>query len=186
MVPERTLATLTIRLAAGRSAGARKDGGDMPREIHGQLTVDGQRFAIVVSRFNEFITSKLLSGAIDALKRHGCDEDNITCVHVPGAFELPFMAKKLAESGSYDAVICLGCVIRGQTPHFEYIAGQAARGVSQAGLATGVPTTFGVITADTLEQAVERAGSKAGNKGVDAAISAIELTNVLKQLPVRS
>jgi len=157
----------------------------MPRELHGQLTVDGQRFAIVVGRFNEFITSKLLAGAIDALKRHGCAEDAITCVHVPGAFELPFMAKKLADSGLYDAVICLGCVIRGQTPHFEYVAGQAARGIAEVGLATGVPTTFGVITADTLEQAVERAGAKAGNKGVDAALSAIELVNLLRQLPTR-
>ncbi len=152
----------------------------MPRELQGQLVVDGQRFAIVVSRFNEFITSKLQSGAIDALKRHGCDEDNITCVHVPGSFELPFVAMKLAESGSYDAVICLGCVIRGQTPHFEYVAGQAAKGIAQVGLTTGVPTTFGVITADSLEQAVERAGSKAGNRGADAAISAIELTSLLK------
>ncbi len=158
----------------------------MPSELHGQLAVDGQCFAIVVSRFNEFITSRLVSGAVDALKRHGCNEENITCVFVPGSFELPFMAKKLAESGSYDAVICLGCVIRGQTPHFEYIAGQSARGIAEVGLSSGVPTTFGVITADTLEQAVERAGSKAGNKGVDAALSAIELTNLLKQLPARS
>ncbi|MFH1109238.1 MAG: 6,7-dimethyl-8-ribityllumazine synthase [Planctomycetota bacterium] len=157
----------------------------MPQELHGQLSVDGQRFAIVVSRFNEFITSKLLAGAVDALKRHGCADESITVVHVPGAFELPFMAKKLAESGLYDAVICLGCVIRGQTPHFEYVAGQAARGIAEVGLATGVPTTFGVITADTLEQAVERAGAKAGNKGVDAAVSAIELTNLLRQLPTR-
>lgn len=158
----------------------------MAAEIHGQMVVDGQRFAIVVSRFNEFITSKLMSGAIDALKRHGCSEENITCVHVPGAFELPFMAKKLAESGSYDAVICLGCVIRGHTPHFDYIASQVARGIAQVGLSSGVPTTFGVITADTLEQAVERAGSKAGNKGVDAVLSAIELTNLLTQIPARS
>ncbi len=157
----------------------------MPRELHGQLSVDGQRFAVVVSRFNEFITSKLLSGAVDALKRHGAADESITVVHVPGAFELPFMAKKLAESGLYDAVVCLGCVIRGQTPHFEYVAGQAARGIAEVGLATGVPTTFGVITADTLEQAVERAGAKAGNKGVDAAMSAIELTNLLRQLPTR-
>lgn len=155
----------------------------MPRELHGKLAADEQRFAIVVSRFNEFITAKLLSGAIDALKRHGCNEDNLTCVHVPGAFELPFMAKKLALTGSYDAVICLGCVIRGHTPHFEYVASQVARGVAQVGIDTGVPTTFGVITADTLEQAVERAGSKAGNKGVDAALGAIELVSLLGQLP---
>ncbi len=155
----------------------------MPGELHGQLTADGQRFAIVVSRFNEFITSKLLSGAIDALKRHGCDEKDITSVYVPGAFELPFVAKKVAVAGAYDAVICLGCVIRGQTPHFDYIAAQVARGIAQVAVDTGVPTTFGVITADTLEQAVERAGAKAGNKGVDAALSAIELTSLLKQLP---
>ncbi len=155
----------------------------MPREIKGQLLVDGQSFAIVVSRFNEFITAKLLSGAVDALTRHGCKEDNITCVYVPGSFELPLVTKKVAESGKFDAVICLGCVIRGQTPHFEYIASEAARGIGQVGLSTGVPTTFGVITADTLEQAVERAGAKAGNKGADAAVSAIELVNLLTQLP---
>lgn len=155
----------------------------MPQELHGQLTIDGQRFAIVVSRFNEFITSKLLTGAMDALKRHGCDPENITCVYVPGAFELPFIAKRLAESDSYDAVLCLGCVIRGQTPHFEFIATEAAKGIAQVGLDTGVPVAFGVITADTLEQAVERAGSKAGNKGVDAALSAIELCNLINQIP---
>ena len=154
----------------------------MPREIHGQLTVDGQRFAIVVGRFNEFITSKLLTGAIDTLRRHGCEEDNITCVYVPGSFELPFVAGQLASSGCYDAVICLGCVIRGQTPHFEFISAEAAKGIAQVGLSTGVPTTFGVITADTLEQAVERAGAKAGNKGVDAARSAIELVNLLTEM----
>lgn len=154
----------------------------MPREIHGQLIVDGHRFAVVVSRFNDFITSKLLSGAIDALVRHGCKDEDVTVVYVPGSFELPFTAKKVAESGSYDAVICLGCIIRGQTPHFEYVAAEAAKGVAQVGLTSGVPTTFGVITADTLEQAVERAGSKAGNKGADAAISAIEMVNLAAQL----
>lgn len=157
----------------------------MPREIQGHLTVDGQRFAVVVSRFNEFITSKLLSGAIDALKRHGATDDNITAVYVPGAFELPMVTKKLADSGEFDAIVCLGCVIRGQTPHFEYIASEAAKGIAQVGLTSGVPTTFGVITSDTLEQAIERAGSKAGNKGVDAAVSAIELVNLLTQLPKR-
>lgn len=155
----------------------------MPSELHGQLKADGLKLAIAVSRFNEFITSKLLSGAVDALVRHGADEGKITCVHVPGAFELPFVAKKLAESRSFDAVICLGCVIRGHTPHFEYVAGEAARGVARAAYDTGVPVSFGVITADTLEQAVERAGSKAGNKGVDAALGAIELANLLKQMP---
>ena len=156
----------------------------MPRELHGQLSVDGQRFAIVVSRFNEFITSKLLAGAIDALKRHGCADESITVVHVPGAFELPFMAKKLAESGLYDAVICLGCVIRGQTPHFEYVAGECAKGVSQVGMQFDLPVAFGVLTVDTIEQAIERAGTKAGNKGVDAALTAIEMVNLLKKLRI--
>ncbi len=158
----------------------------MPHEIHGQLLVDGAKFALVVSRFNEFITSRLSGGAVDALVRHGCADGDITVVHVPGAFELPLVAKKLAESGKFDAVICLGCVIRGQTPHFDYVAGQAARGVLEVGLGSGVPTTFGVITSDTLEQAIERAGAKAGNKGVEAALSAIEVVSVLRQLPVRS
>jgi len=156
------------------------------KEIHGQLAIDGQRFGIVVSRFNEFITSKLLGGAVDTLKRHGAKDEDITCVHVPGAFELPLIARRLAESTAFDAVICLGCVIRGQTPHFEYIAGEAARGIARVGMDTGVPCTFGVITADTLEQAVERAGAKAGNKGADAAISAIELTSLLTLLPHHS
>lgn len=158
----------------------------MPLEIVGDLSIDGSRFAIAVSRFNEFVTSKLLGGAIDALVRHGCNEEDIICVHVPGAFELPQAAKKLADSKKFDAVICLGCVIRGQTPHFEYIAGEAARGIARVGLDSGVPTTFGVITADTLEQAIERAGSKAGNKGVDAAMGAIEMVNLWKLMPGRS
>ncbi len=155
----------------------------MPREVQGTLKIDGQRFAIVVSRFNEFITAKLLGGAVDALKRHGCEEANVTCVHVPGAFELPLVAKRLAQSGSFDAIICVGCVIRGQTPHFEYVAGEAARGIARVGLETGVPVALGVVTADTLEQAVERAGGKVGNKGADAALTAIEMVNLLKQLP---
>lgn len=138
--------------------------------------------AIVVSRFNEFITSKLLAGAVDALKRHGCDENAITCAYVPGAFEIPMAARRLAESKQFDAVICLGCVIRGQTPHFEYIAAEAAKGVAHVGMTTGVPTALGVLTTDTLEQAVERAGSKGGNKGADAAMSAIEMANLLKQM----
>jgi len=150
----------------------------MVRILEGDLTVKDQRFAVVVTRFNEFVTSKLLSGALDALLRHGCKESNITQVRVPGSFELPLAAKRLAESGACDAVIALGCVIRGQTPHFEYLAAEVTKGIAQVGLDTGVPVTFGVITADTLEQAIERAGSKAGNKGADAAISAIELTNL--------
>ena len=155
----------------------------MPRKLEGQLKADGQRFAIIVSRFNDFITSKLLSGAIDALTRHGCDPDAITSVHVPGALELPFIAGKMAESGSCDAVICLGCVIRGQTPHFDYVAGETVRGIARVSSESGVPVTMGVITAETLEQAVERAGAKSGNKGFDAAMSAIELVNLVKQLP---
>jgi len=158
----------------------------MARELHGQLDAAGLKVGIVVSRFNEFITSKLLSGAVDALKRHGAAEENVTCVYVPGAFEIPPVARRLAESGQFDAVICLGCVIRGQTPHFEYIAAEAAKGVAQVGLMTGVPTAFGVLTTDTLEQAVERAGSKAGNKGVDAAMTAIEMANLFKLLPRKS
>ncbi|MHC4063742.1 MAG: 6,7-dimethyl-8-ribityllumazine synthase [Planctomycetota bacterium] len=150
----------------------------MPRMLEGDLTVKDQRFAVVVTRFNEFVTSKLLTGALDALARHGCKDQNVTQVRVPGAFELPLAAKKLADTGQYHAVIALGCIIRGQTPHFDYIAAEVTKGVAQVGLDTGVPVTLGVITADTLEQAIERAGTKAGNKGADAATSAIELTNL--------
>lgn len=155
----------------------------MIKELHGQLSVDSQRFAIVVSRYNEFITSRLVGGAVDVLKRHGCPEDQITVVHVPGSFEIPPVAARLARSSKFDAVICLGCIIRGQTPHFEYIAAEAAKGIAEVAMSSGIPTTFGVITAESLEQAVERAGSKAGNKGADAALSAIELTTLLRQLP---
>ncbi len=155
----------------------------MPRNLQGQITVTGQRFAIVASRFNEFITSRLLAGALDALKRHGCEDDDVTVVYVPGAFEIPFVAKKLAESKAFDAVVCLGCVIRGQTPHFDYVAGESAKGIAQVALATGVPTVYGVLRTDTLEQAIDRAGAKAGNKGYDAALGAIELANLIKLLP---
>jgi len=158
----------------------------MAPELHGQQTVDGQRFAIVVSRFNEFVTSKLLAGALDALKEHGAVMANITVVHVPGAFEIPFVAKKLADSFAFDAIICLGCVIRGETPHFEYVAGEAARGIGQVALETGIPTTFGVITADTMKQALDRAAVKGANKGADAALTAIELVNLLPRLPRHS
>jgi 6,7-dimethyl-8-ribityllumazine synthase len=155
------------------------------QELQGHLVVEGQKFALIVSRFNDFITGKLLTGAIDALERHGCDPKNITVVRVPGSFELPLAAKKCVQSGRFDAVVCLGCVIRGQTPHFELIAAEVAKGVAQVGLETGLPVTFGVITADTLEQAIERAGAKAGNKGADAAITAIELLNLYGQIAER-
>ncbi|HNQ23684.1 MAG TPA: 6,7-dimethyl-8-ribityllumazine synthase [Phycisphaerae bacterium] len=154
----------------------------MPRELKGHLRVEKARFALVVSRYNEFITAKLLSGALDVLERHGCKDSAITIVHVPGAFELPLIAKRLASSGDYEAVICLGCVIRGHTPHFEYIASEVAKGIAHVGLESGLPVIFGVITADSLEQAIERAGSKAGNKGADAALAAIELVNLLNEL----
>jgi 6,7-dimethyl-8-ribityllumazine synthase len=151
----------------------------MQEKIVGDLVAKNQRFALLCSRFNEFITTRLLAGAIDELLRHGADLQKITELWVPGSFELPLAAKKLAQTGKYDAVICLGCIIRGQTPHFQYIAGEAAKGIAQVGLQTDVPCIFGVITADNIEQAVDRAGAKAGNKGADAARSAIEMTNLL-------
>ncbi|MBN1491468.1 MAG: 6,7-dimethyl-8-ribityllumazine synthase, partial [Phycisphaerae bacterium] len=154
----------------------------MPQRIVGQLVVTTQRFAIVASRFNEFITSRLVGGAIDALIRHGGRDDRITEVWVPGSWELPLAAKRLAESGDYDAVICLGCVMKGDTPHNEYIANEAAKGLAQVSMETGMPVVFGVLTPDTLEQAIERAGTKAGNKGADAAVAAIEMANLLPQL----
>ncbi|NIA20860.1 MAG: 6,7-dimethyl-8-ribityllumazine synthase [Anaerolineaceae bacterium] len=142
----------------------------------------GQRFAIVVSRFNEFISSKLLAGAVDVLTRHGVAEGAIDIAWTPGSFEIPLVAQKMAASGKYAAVICLGAVIRGGTPHFDYIAAEVSKGVAQVSLSSGVPVIFGVITTDTIEQAIERAGAKAGNKGGDAAQSAIEMANLLKQL----
>ena len=154
----------------------------MARVVEGNLTAKGLSFGIVASRFNEFITARLLDGALDSLRRHGAEEDRITVVRVPGSFEIPLLAKKLAASRQYDAVICLGTVIRGATPHFEYIAGEVAKGVAIAGLETGVPISFGVLTTDSIEQAVERAGTKAGNKGFDAACSAIEMANLLREL----
>ncbi|MBF0328905.1 MAG: 6,7-dimethyl-8-ribityllumazine synthase [Nitrospirae bacterium] len=150
--------------------------------IEGELQAKGLKFGIVVSRFNDFITSRLLEGSLDALVRHGADEKDIQVVKVPGAFEIPLAAKKLASKGKLDAVICLGTVIRGATPHFDYVAGEVSKGVASASLDTGVPIAFGVITSDTIEQAVERAGTKAGNKGWDAAITAIEMAQVIKQL----
>ena len=154
----------------------------MGKTYSGKLIAKGLKFGIVVSRFNEFISQKLLSGAIDTLNRHDADEERIDVVWVPGAFEIPYAAAKMAENGKYDAVICLGAVIRGDTPHFDYIAAEVTKGIAQTGLKSGVPTIFGVITTDTLEQAIERAGTKAGNKGADAANSAIEMANLFKQL----
>lgn len=150
--------------------------------IEGELQAKGIKFGIIVSRFNDFITSHLLDGAVDALIRHGAKEDDIEVVKVPGSFEIPLAAKKMASKGSYGAVICLGTVIRGATPHFDYVASEVSKGIATASLETGVPIAFGVITSDTIEQAVERAGTKAGNKGWDAAITAIEMAQVLKKL----
>lgn len=148
--------------------------------LEGKLTAEGLRIGIVAARFNEFITNKLVSGAIDALKRHGADENNMTLAWVPGAFEIPLAAQKMADSHSHDAVICLGAVIRGSTPHFDYVASEVTKGVAHVGLQTGVPTIMGVLTTDTIEQAIERAGTKSGNKGFDAAMSAIEMANLFK------
>lgn len=148
----------------------------------GSFRADGLRFGIVIGRFNEFISSKLLSGALDALRRHGASDDAIDIAWVPGAFEIPLVAQKMAQSEKYDAVICLGTVIRGATPHFDYVANEVAKGVAQVGLKTSVPVIFGVLTTDTIEQAVERAGTKSGNKGFDAAVSAIEMANLLRNL----
>jgi len=146
------------------------------------LSAEGLRFAIVVSRFNELITSQLLQGALEGLRRHGARDEQITVAWVPGSFEIPLVAQRLAKSGRFDAVIAIGAVIRGATPHFDYVAGAAASGISQAALQTGVPVIFGVLTTDTIEQALERAGTKAGNRGWDAAVTAIEMANLLKQL----
>ena len=150
--------------------------------IEGKLEAKGLKFAIVASRFNDFICQRLLDGCLDVLKRHGANEADLTLVRVPGSFEIPLVALKLAESKAYDAIICLGAVIRGGTPHFEYIAGEVTKGIAQVMLSTGVPVAFGVITTDNLEQAIERAGSKSGNKGADAALAAIEMARVMKQL----
>ena len=154
----------------------------MSRNFEGHLSAQGFFFAIVISRFNEFITTKLLEGALDALMRHGADPDKIDVVKVPGAFEIPVTAQRLASMHRYDAVICLGAVIRGATRHFDYVAGEAARGVAATALKTGVPTIFGVITADTIEQAIERAGAKLGNRGFEAALAAIEMAHLFAQL----
>ena len=143
------------------------------------------KIAIVVSRFNEFITSKLLSGAIDALKRHETAEENISVIWVPGAFEIPLLANKLAESKNFDAIICLGAVIRGATTHYDYVCNEVSKGIAQISLKTGVPTIFGIVTTENIQQAIERAGTKSGNKGVDAAISAMEMANLIKSLEIK-
>lgn len=148
----------------------------------GKLIASGIKVGIVVARFNEFICSRLLGGAYDALKRHGVSDDDITTAWVPGSFEIPLIAQKMAESGKYDAVICLGAVIRGATSHYDLVCNEAAKGIAQASLKTGVPVLFGVITTENIEQAIERAGTKAGNKGFDVATSAIEMVNLIKEL----
>ena len=154
----------------------------MVKTIEGKLVVKGKKFGIVNSRFNEFITQKLLDGALDALLRHGVKEEEIEVVWVPGSFEIPYAARKMAQSGKYDTIVCLGAVIRGDTPHFDYICSQVTKGVAETALSTGVPAIYGLVTADTLEQAIDRAGTKAGNKGRDAALSAIEMVNLFSEM----
>jgi len=155
----------------------------MGNVIQGDLLGHGKKFAVVISRFNEFITSRLLSGAQDCFERHGVSPKDVDVAWVPGSFEIPVAALRIAGTHRYDAVVCLGAVIRGQTPHFDYIAAEVSKGVAQVAMTTGVPTIFGIITADTIEQAVERAGTKSGNKGADAAASAIEMANLFGKLP---
>ena len=152
------------------------------KTFEGKLDAKGLKFGIVIARFNEFISGKLLAGCIDGLRRHGADEDNIDVAWSPGAFEIPLLAKKMATGKKYDAVICLGAVIRGATPHFDYVASEVSKGVAHVGLETGMPVIFGVLTTENLEQAIERAGTKGGNKGFDAALAAIEMANLLREM----
>lgn len=152
------------------------------RKIEGILTAENIKFAIVVGRFNSLITERLLEGAIDCIIRHNGKEENIDIIRVPGSFEIPLTAKKLAKTGKYDAIICLGAVIRGATPHFDYVASEVTKGIAQVSLETEIPIAYGILTTDTIEQAVERAGTKMGNKGFDAALTAIEMVNVLRQI----
>jgi len=154
----------------------------MPKYVEGKLDAGGLRFGIVVGRFNSFISERLLEGALDALVRHGANEETIEVARVPGAFEIPLAAQKMADTGRYDALICLGAVIRGATPHFDYVASEVSKGVAQVSLKTGVPIAFGVLTTDSIEQAIERAGTKAGNKGFEAAMTAIETAQLLRSL----
>ena len=152
----------------------------MPKIIEAKLRAEGKKFALVVSRFNDFITDKLLGGAVDGLLRSGARDKDVEIVKVPGAFEIPLMAKKMAATGRFNAVICLGAVIRGTTPHFEYVSAEVSKGVANVGLESEIPVIFGIVTTDTIEQAIERAGTKAGNKGWDAAITAIEMANLIE------
>ncbi|MFC1869507.1 6,7-dimethyl-8-ribityllumazine synthase [Thermodesulfobacteriota bacterium] len=154
----------------------------MPKILEGKISAEGFKFAIIVSRFNDFISSKLVEGAMDALKRHGANEEQVSVVKVPGSFEIPLTAKRLAKDGGYDAIICLGAVIRGATPHFDYVAAEVSKGIASVALESNIPVTFGVLTTDNLEQAIERAGSKVGNKGWDAAMAAMEMANLLNEL----
>ena len=154
----------------------------MPKQYEGRLDGNGLRMGLVVGRFNSFISERLVDGALDALLRHGVADDDISVARVPGAFEIPLVARKMAESGKFDAVICLGAVIRGSTPHFDYVSAEVSKGIASVGLTSGVPVIFGVLTTDSIEQAIERAGTKAGNKGFDAAVSAIEMVNLLKEI----
>ena len=154
----------------------------MVKTIEGNLIVKGKKFGIIASRFNDFITKELVSGCIDTLTRHGVNNEDLSITWVPGAFEVPLVAQRLAKAKSYDALICLGTVIRGSTPHFDYIAAEVAKGIAKVSLDSGLPVIFGIITADTIEQAIERAGTKEGNKGRDAALSAIEMANLLTQI----
>ena len=154
----------------------------MPRTIEGMLTVSNEKFCIIVARFNEFIGSKLLSGAIDELKRHGAKDENIDIIWCPGAFEIPLIAKKAAKTGKYNAIITLGAVIKGSTSHYDYVCAEVSKGVASVSLETSIPVIFGVLTCDNIEQAIERAGTKAGNKGSDAAKSAIEMANLMNKI----
>ncbi len=153
----------------------------MAKYIEGDLKAEGKKFGIVVARFNSFVAEKLLEGAIDTLRRSGTADDDIEVVRVPGAYEIPLLTQKMVKSGRYDAVICLGAVIRGATPHFDFVANEAAKGIAQVSMDSGIPVMFGVLTTDTIEQAIERSGSKAGNKGSDCAIAAVEMVNLLSQ-----
>jgi 6,7-dimethyl-8-ribityllumazine synthase len=154
----------------------------MAKLFEGRISAEGFRFGVIVSRFNDFISSKLVEGALDALKRHGAKDEMISLIKVPGSFEIPVAAKKTADSGQFDAIICLGAVIRGATPHFDYVAAEVSKGIAAVALESGIPVTFGVLTTDSLEQAIERAGSKSGNKGWDAAMAAMEMANLFKEL----